>query len=157
MTEDITEVKNLLTEMRGNWATVSGLPAEVKTLREGAEKAAAELKEVRRQLTLRRALAMPRRHGQVSDECASFLASSFILHCERSDKLEALCSVPAQRDALMTFAKDTLNLSTRAALTTGDIGLPVQYSGEIRELISEFGVVRRCMSRYPIGMGTARP
>src|SRR6185295_3812035 len=31
------------------------------------------------------------------------------------------------------------------------------YSGEIRELISDFGVVRRWMSPYPIGMGTARP
>jgi HK97 family phage major capsid protein len=57
----------------------------------------------------------------------------------------------------MTMAKDTLNLSTRTALTTSDIPLPVHYSGEIRELISEFGVVRRCMSPYPIGMGTARP
>src|SRR5207302_10524227 len=32
-----------------------------------------------------------------------------------------------------------------------------QYGSEIRELISDFGVVRRRMSPYPIGMGTARP
>src|SRR5262249_55078184 len=51
----------------------------------------------------------------------------------------------------------TLELSTRAALTVTDINLPAHYTGEIRELISEFGVVRRCMSPYPIGMGTARP
>src|SRR5439155_13254677 len=30
-------------------------------------------------------------------------------------------------------------------------------AGQIRELISEFGVVRRKMLPYPIGMGTARP
>src|SRR5207302_8377920 len=45
----------------------------------------------------------------------------------------------------------------RSALTTSDIPLPSQFSGEIRELISEFGVVRRRMFPYPIGMGTARP
>jgi hypothetical protein len=95
--------------------------------------------------------------GQVSEGCARHMASAFIVHCERSDKLDALCSVPAQRDALLTFARDNLGLSTRAALTTTDINLPTQYGGEIRELISEFGVVRRCMAPYPIGMGTARP
>ena len=35
--------------------------------------------------------------------------------------------------------------------------LPIEYAGQIRELISDFGVVRRQMLPYPIGMGTARP
>src|SRR5438067_2289576 len=43
------------------------------------------------------------------------------------------------------------------ALTTSDIPLPTEYGSQIRELISDFGVVRRRMSPYPIGMGTARP
>jgi HK97 family phage major capsid protein len=55
------------------------------------------------------------------------------------------------------MARDTLGLTTRTALTTEDIPLPDTYGSEIRELISEFGVVRRCMAPYPIGMGTARP
>ena len=46
------------------------------------------------------------------------LAATFIAHCERSDKLDALCSAPAQRDAVTAFARDTLNLSTRAALNS---------------------------------------
>src|ERR1044071_5709825 len=65
--------------------------------------------------------------------------------------------VPAQRDALIDFACNTLNLTTRAALNTTDIPLPTEYGGEIRELISEFGVVRQRMAPYPIGMGTSRP
>jgi len=95
--------------------------------------------------------------GLVSDECARYLAAQFIAHCERSDKLEALCSVPAQRDTLVNFAREALNLSTRTALGTGDIPLPQEFGGEIRELISDFGVVRRRMAHYPIGMGVARP
>jgi len=65
--------------------------------------------------------------------------------------------VPAQRDALLDFACDTLNVATRTALSTSDIPLPSEYGGEIRELISEFGVVRNRMAPYPIGMGTSRP
>jgi HK97 family phage major capsid protein len=65
--------------------------------------------------------------------------------------------LPAQRDALANFARNTLNVSTRSALATTDIPLPIEYSGEIRELISDFGVVRRRMFPYPIGMGTAKP
>ena len=157
MTEQTTEIQSLLTEIKSGWSGVSALPAEVKALREGADKLATDFKDVRRQLASRREAARPRGRGAVSDDCARHLAATFIAHCERSDKLDALCSLSAQRDALTAFARDTLNLSTRAALNTGDIPLPVSYSGEIRELISEFGVVRRCMSPYPIGMGTSKP
>ncbi len=153
------DLSSLLTEIRSGWSGVSALPAEVKTLRDQADKLTSDLRDVRRSLATRAGLAASpiRARGQVSDDCARHLASTFILHCERSDKLDALCSVPAQRDALLTFARDTLNLTTRNALTPADIPLPNQFGGEIRELISEFGVVRRRMSPYPIGMGTARP
>lgn len=157
MSEQTAEIQGLLTEIKSGWAGVSALPAEVKALREGSDRLATDLKDVRRQLASRHGALAPRRAGQVSEGCARHVASVFIVHCERSDKLDALCSVPAQRDALVTFARDNLGLSTRDALTTNDINLPTQYSGEIRELISEFGVARRCMSPYPIGMGTARP
>ena len=106
----------------------------------------------------RRRQFAPRAPGLVSDDCARHLAAQFIVHCEKSDKLDALCSVPAQRDALIDFARRHAEPEhARGALTTADIPLPTQYSGEIRELISEFGVVRRRMSPYPIGMGTCRP
>jgi hypothetical protein len=36
----------------------------------------------------------------VSDDCARHLAATFIVHCERSDKLDALCSAAPQRDTL---------------------------------------------------------
>jgi HK97 family phage major capsid protein len=95
--------------------------------------------------------------GLVSEECARHLAAQFIAQCEKSDKLEALCSLPAQRDVMVTFARQTLNLTTRAALTVNEIPLPSEFGTEIRELISDFGVVRKRMFPYPIGMGTSRP
>ena len=153
----LAEFDSLLGEIRGAWSSISVLPGEFKTLRDGADKLAGDVRDVRRQLLARHLTPAARSRGQVSDDCARHLAAQFIVQCERSDKLEALSSVPGQRDALLNFARNALNLTTRAALTTSDINLPTQYGGELRELISEFGVVRRRMSLYPIGMGTARP
>src|SRR5213075_1682777 len=134
------ELENLIGEIRGGWSAVRGLPAEIKTLKEGTDKLTDDLRDVRRGLLARAAAPAHRPTGRVSEECARHLAAQFIVHCERSDKLEALSSVSAQRDTLMSFARSTLSLTTRTALTATDINLPAQYGGEIRELISEFGV-----------------
>jgi HK97 family phage major capsid protein len=93
----------------------------------------------------------------VSDECAVALAAQFVLLCERAGRLEAMCESRSGRDAWLDTARRGLGLSTRAALGTGDVALPTVYGGELRELISEFGVARRVMTRYPIGRGTAKP
>ncbi|HEV2210974.1 MAG TPA: phage major capsid protein [Verrucomicrobiae bacterium] len=154
----VAEFQGILGDLKSGWAELKPLPATCRTLQTETARLEQHLAEVRR-LLLTRALQPGRARvpGLVSDACASEVAARFIAHCAKSDMLEALCSAPAQRDALAEFARGTLNLSTRAALTTGDIPLPAQYGSELRELISEFGVVRRRMSLYPIGMGTAKP
>ena len=95
--------------------------------------------------------------GKVSDGCAKHLAAQFILHCEKSGKLDALSSISTQRDGLSTVARQVLGIAAKAAITTSDIPLPTQFGTELKELISEFGVCRRKMSPYPIGLGTAKP
>ncbi len=156
--EQVKEFQGILGEIKDGWGEIKALPAGLKSLEADTAQLRQHLQEARR-LFAARALTTTRFRlaGCVSDECAQYFTASFIAHCEKSGKLDALCSLPAQRDALTRFACQALNLSTRAALTTADIPLPAQYSGEVRELISEFGVVRRRMSPYPIGMGTARP
>ncbi len=163
LTEDQTkDFQTILTDIRGGWSAVKSLPAMFKGLQADNARLTQDLAAVRRSLVSHSALrtlhsAFPRSPGSVSDDCARSVAAAFILHCERSGKLEALASQSSQRDALLAIARDTLEPITRTALTTGDIPLPVEYAGQIRELISEFGVVRRRMSPYPIGMGTSRP
>ena len=156
------EIQTILTEVKSDWAGIKILPSTLKTIQEENTDLKDSLADIRRSLLYHSALRTPRSAlqrypGCVSDDCARFLAATFIHHCERSGKLEALASHPAQRSILTAFARDHLGLATRSALTTSDIPLPSQFSGEIRELISEFGVVRRRMFPYPIGMGTARP
>lgn len=155
--EQVKEFQSMLTEIKEGWCALTGLPGQVKGLADQCAENAGTLKDLRRSLVSHGGERRLRKRGMVSDDCAREVAATFIAHCERSGKLEALCSVPVQRDALLSFARQQLGLMTKSALTTSDIPLPTQYSGEIRELISDFGVVRRCMSPYPIGMGTARP
>ena len=155
-------LESLITDIRGGWSAVKSLPAMFKGLQADNARLTQDIAAVRRSLVSHSALrtlhsSFQRSPGCVSDDCARSVAAAFILHCERSGKLEALASQSSQRDALLAIARDTLEPITRTALTTGDIPLPVEYAGQIRELISEFGVVRRRMSPYPIGMGTSRP
>jgi HK97 family phage major capsid protein len=156
--EQVREFQDILGEMKSGWTDLKPLPGVFKTLQDETGQLREHLADVRRLLLSRNTSAgRLRLRGQVSEDCARHIAATFITHCERSGKLEALCSLPAQRDVLVQFARQTLSPVTRTALTTTDIPLPAQYGGEVRELISEFGVVRSHMAPYPIGMGTARP
>ena len=157
--DQLTEFQTILTDIKGCSAEFKNLPATIRSLQEENGRLSNDLTAVRRSLLSQRSTLNPQlpRPGRVSDDCARRIAATFIQHCARSGALEALASQSTQRDALLTFARESLGISTRTALTTTDIPLPSEYSGELRELISEFGVVRRRMSPYPIGMGTSRP
>jgi HK97 family phage major capsid protein len=156
--EQVKEFQGILGELKTGWAGLQPLPGAFKALQDETAQLKQHLGDVRRLLAARSHVSpRVRTPGLVSDECARGLAAQFIAHCERSGKLDGLCSAPSQRDTLADFARHTLNISTRAALSTSEIALPTEYSGEIRELIADFGVVRRRMFPYPIGLGTSKP
>ena len=151
----ITEIKEGITRTEKN---ITELKASLKGVQDENGRLEDEVTKVRR-LCLARASAgvtAPSR-GMVSDECAGYLGATFILQCAKSGKLELLSQSSATRDALLNTARQTLGIEVRTALTTTDIPLPVGYSGELRALIAQFGVIRQHMFPYPIGMGVAKP
>src|SRR5262249_1980426 len=117
------ELQTLLTEVKSDCAQIKALPETFKTLQDQTGQLQEDMTDVRRLLASRSAAAQcgTRPAGRVSDQCARHIASAFILHCDKSDKLDALCSLPPQRDALMKFARQTLGVTTRNAITTGDV------------------------------------
>ena len=151
-TDPTTEFQSILNEIKSQ-----NIPATIRSLQSDTASLTQQFAETRRLLAARSAAPRARIPGLVSDECAHHLIAQFIAHFEKHGRLEAICSLPVQRDALAAFARNTLDITSRSALSTGEIPLPIQYAGEIRELISQFGVARANMTRYPIGMGTARP
>ncbi len=143
--------------VRAGLPQLETLGATVRQLEDQTAGLRRSLTDLRRSAAAREGRAAAPAPGRVSDDCARHLAAQFIVHCERGGRLGALCSAPSQREALLLHARETLDLTTRAALGTGDMPLPAVYGAEIRELVSQFGVCRRQMFPYPLGLGTARP
>jgi HK97 family phage major capsid protein len=167
LTEGLSEIKTHIQTSRKDLADLktgigdhqksfTDLQSSVKTIQDENAKLHTELDKVRRQLLAYGPVSPHvRRPGFVSDLCARQLAAVFIMGNAKAGRLDLLDS--RQRETLFTEARSILGLETRAALTTTDIPLPTQFYSEVRELISEFGVARRNMFPFPIGMGTAKP
>ena len=49
------------------------------------------------------------------------------------------------------LAKDILGVEIKTALSSTDIPLPTEYSGQVVELVSQFGAGRRYGTVYPLG------
>jgi HK97 family phage major capsid protein len=143
------ELQQLITEIRGGWAQIRTLPEELRTLRQ-------QVGDLRR-TGLSQRTTRPRGVGEVSDPLARHVAAQFIALCEKSGRIEALAVTPAERDAMTGFAREYFGVATRTALSTTEFPMPSEFANEYKELISDFGVVRKKMVRYPLGKGTARP
>src|SRR5438874_2670707 len=90
-----TEFQTLLTEIKGGWAEVKNLPATLRAIQDENAQLRQHVTDLRRSHAQRSSLHAPRPSGSVSDDCARYLAAQFVVHCERSGKLEALCSLSA--------------------------------------------------------------
>jgi HK97 family phage major capsid protein len=150
------EFQGILGEIRQGWTELRTAPEQLHGLQAIQEHLRSDLDALRRVVASRRHdPAAVRRPGFVSLECAEYLGSAMILGNAKSGRLDLL--EEPTRGALFGKARSVLGLETRAALTTTDIPLPTQYFAELRELISDFGVVRRRMFPFPIGRGTSKP
>jgi len=109
MTTNATpEIDTMLTEIRSAWSEVKPLPSAMKALQDDHDRLESTLTDLRRASASRLTRHAPRLPGRVSDDCARAIAAQFIAHCERSHKLEALCSLSSQREALTSFAREHL-------------------------------------------------
>src|SRR5512137_1107121 len=96
--DKVQEFETILGEIKGGWAEIKSLPGSLKTLRDDTSKLQEQYQDVRRQLASRiENGSHTRGPGLVSDGCARHLAAQLVAHCQKSDRLNGLCSVPAQR------------------------------------------------------------
>jgi HK97 family phage major capsid protein len=132
---------------------------EVKGLKKTINELSTELSDLKKQRLFsgQRRNLVPAKAGCVSDDCAMALASQYLLWLERNGKFEKLPIEKASRESMLDIARGVFDINVKTALSTTEIPLPVEYTGELRELISQFGVARKQMMHYPIGMGTSRP
>lgn len=138
-------------------AALTKVEQDLTAEREEREKMEREFDKLRKQWLQRGSIGghgvrMP---GRITDGAARELAAVFILHCLRSGYEEAVSR--HNLDAVLRTTREILGVEAKTALTTSDIPLPTSFTGELRELIAEFGVARRNLMPYPITMGTVRP
>lgn len=101
-----------------------------------------------RKLQLQLKTQAPRRKGTVSDDCAAFLGALYLKAGIMQEKF-------AGRS--LDFARTEVeNILGKTALSSSDIPLPVGYSGEVVELVSQWGFARQFGTVFPLGNGVVK-
>jgi HK97 family phage major capsid protein len=144
LTATLGDIKSGVDNLRN---IVNGHGDDLVTLRR-------DLDGLRRTQAQRALPAAPAKAGQVSDDCARHLAALVIAGALKAGRLDTLPAGP--RDVLHGLCKDILGGEMKAALTTSDVPLPILYSGEIVELVSQYGAARRHGTVYPLGVGVVK-
>jgi len=91
------------------------------------------------------------RTGDLTHECAEWFGSYMVFSAHKSEKLD-----DRSRERFLPRALSVLGLETRTALTSSDIPLPTQYSGEVAALVGMFGTARKYGTVFPLGAATVK-
>jgi HK97 family phage major capsid protein len=149
--EQIQEFQGILGEVKGGWAELKKLPEILGGLKQENDGLRKDLNEVRRLMVARSTCGSTTRlPGLVSDDCARHLTGIALSARLRSGKQVE------NADYVHGLAKDILGVEIKAALSSTDIPLPIEYSGQVVELVSQFGAARRYGTVYPLGAGTVK-
>jgi HK97 family phage major capsid protein len=147
---DITAITKQIEDIGAQFERVKGLPDSVAA----QDKLVAELREqvdALRKAQLTRSTT-PSRPGEVSRECAGHLGAIAILGAARQGRIEK----GLEGDRLVGRAAEIIGINQKAALTTSDIPLPVDYGAQVVELVSDYGFARRFGTVFPLGRGSVK-
>jgi HK97 family phage major capsid protein len=151
---EIAEIHRLTGEMKaGFFASKESL----KTLNAQLDDATSEQHDIaehaariRRQYA---ATGATRQRGAVTDDFARYLAAVTILGALNLGRQLNLS--PAKRDNVRRLCRQILlPVMQRTAITTGDVPLPVAYSGELVSLVESFGKARKYGTTHRLTRGT---
>lgn len=165
MTETtLKDLESTLGEIKTGVETEFGLIKEDRTKVAAQEKQIGdiqkELNELRRQqlasgkgqrTPVRR---LPNGDYEVGEDCARHLTGLLLCAAQRQGKMDNLSL--GQRDWINGTAKDILGEHVKTALSSSDIPLPVEYSGQVAELVSAYGAARRYGTVFPLGTGSVK-
>lgn len=147
---DIAEFRTVIADVKGGWAEVKELPGKLKLLQTENETLVSDLKTLRKQhLGFKSSSAV--RAGQISDECARHLGAIVILSGIRGGQISGSEKANAE-----TLFKEIVGIEAKTAITSSDMPLPTQFSGEVVELVSMWGAARKYATVFPLGTGTVK-
>lgn len=153
-TVPVEEFRKGLSDIGEQLKVLPGLQSEFKTLSEANGKLQKELDEAKghldglRKSSLRVHRTLSVRAGEISEECARWIGGVTVLAADAHGRLQLETGV---KEKLLSEARTALGLQTKAALTSADIPLPVEYSGEVIELVTMWGKARQYCTLFPLG------
>lgn len=137
--KDSTDLATKVAEIEKKGGDIEGLRKEFNDQRES-------LTSLQKSMLAARNVAS-RKAGEVSEACARTIG--------------AIAALRGINKGLVTEGVERLKglvgeVLGKTALSTSDIPLPVDYSGEVVELVSAYGAARRFGTVFPLGAGTVK-
>ena len=159
-----------LSGVEGGFAAIKKLPDIFKGEQKRVDELQAEMKKLRKQLTVQQGSSGVRWIGNVpfvTNECAKALSSVFVLDCLKLGALPGAIRDVSPRLKAIEIAAETLGYETsvdkdsgevlvKAAMTGTEIPLPTIYMPQIVELVWKWGQARQFATVYPLGAGTVK-
>jgi HK97 family phage major capsid protein len=137
--------------LEANFKLIKDTPEDIKKLKE-------ESNQVRELITKMdkhqksHVAGRAARPGFVSDDCARHLGAVALLLGIKGGQIHESKS----RSFAEGVIKDITGVEARTALTSSDIPLPVSYSGELSELVGQYGAARQYATVMPLGSGSVK-
>lgn len=147
----VEALQGKITSLEGEVKLVKETPEEIKRLKEEANQQRTVIAKMERHIAQTRS-GRGARPGHVSDDCARHLGAITLLMGLKGGQIAS----GKAKDFAEGMIKDITGVEARTALTSSDIPLPVDYSGEVAELVGQFGTARMYGTVMPLGAGSVK-
>jgi len=133
-------------------AASESFKAELGKVADSTEEIRKNLDTLRReQLALKGRRSGPARHGEVSVDCARHLGVIALALGVKGGQISG-----KMREHAEGLYKDLAGVEMRTALSASDIPLPEVYSGDVSDLVGQFGAARQWATVMPLGGATVK-
>ena len=145
----LEEIEKTVQKNKADYDQVTGIVTEVKLQLDDFRR-----KQVGMKVQRFGGIVDIHRQHQVGDDCARYLGALGALAILRTPSLDQLSS--GSKQYAEAVIKEMLGIEAKAALTTADIPMPTDYSGQVVELVYQYGFGRRLATVFPMGTLTVK-
>lgn len=147
----VEALQTKITKLEEGFSLIKETPEDIAKLKAEANDLRLMMKKVEEHQR-NRSGGRPAKPGHVSEDCARYLGAVTLLMGMRGGQIEG----GKQRDFAEGIFKDVTGIETRAALTSSDIPLPVEYQGDVAELVGMWGMARQYATVMPLGASSVK-
>lgn len=138
-----------LSGVEGGLAAIKKLPELLKNESKRVDEVKSEMHQLRKAQLALKAAQRSARPGELTEDCARHLGAVALVLGIKGGAIQST-------DRYEGLIKDILGMEVKTALTSSDIPLPVEYSGQVAELVGMWGAARKYATVFPLGAGSVK-